>query len=215
MNKCRVQILSERSVAIPSSKTEHRAVFFILAFSLFSTNAFANVAATKILPAKAPHTVPSKNKTSTPAKPGEFVKSGAIIGGTSAGAVLSILRIQKLTLADATERLILTYGDKDGIPLKTAPGYFHLQMDAANSRLILDLSEVQKTAVDGSELAEIFASSRWVRTTDMTMDPQDHSSNITLQLRAPIEARALIEPGDGKRNQLVIDLRPIAQERTL
>ncbi len=145
-----------------------------------------------------------------PQKLGSYIAAGAIVGG-NAGKIFSLLRVQKMLLADGVERLILTYGDQDGIPLKTQPGYFHLSLDQAGQRLVLDLSQVLKTAIDQQDLIKELRGSHLVAKTDMSMDPQDGTTNITLFMRAPVETKAQIEATEDKQNQLVIDIRPVSK----
>ncbi len=144
-----------------------------------------------------------------PQKLGNYIAAGAIVGG-NAGKIFSLLRVQKMLLPDGVERLILTYGDQDGVPLKTQPGYFHLSLDQAGSRLVLDLSQVLKTAVDQQDLIKELRGSHLVAKTDMSMDPQDGTTNITLFMRTPVETRAQVELSEDKQNQLVIDIRPVS-----
>jgi hypothetical protein len=145
-----------------------------------------------------------------PQKLGNYIAAGAIVGG-NAGKIFSLLRVQKMLLAGGVERLILTYGDQDGVPLKTQPGYFHLSLDQAGERLVLDLSQVMKTAIDQQDLIKELRGSHLVAKTDMSMDPQDGTTNITLFMRTPVETRAQIEMAEDKQNQIVIDIRPVSK----
>ncbi len=145
-----------------------------------------------------------------PQKLGSYIAAGAIVGG-SAGKIFSLIRVQKMLLAGGVERLILTYGDQDGVPLKSQPGYFHLNLDQAGQRLVLDLSQVLKTAIDQQDLIKELKGSRLVSRTDMSMDPQDGTTNITLYMRAPVEMKAQIEATEERQNQLVIDMRPVSK----
>ena len=145
-----------------------------------------------------------------PQKLGSYIAAGAIVGG-NAGKIFSLLHVQKMLLAGGVERIILTYGDQDGVPLKTQPGYFHLSLDQAGERLVLDLSQVLKTAVDQQDLIKELRGSHLVAKTDMSMDPQDGTTNITLFMRSPVEARAQIEATEDKQNQLIIDIRPVSK----
>ncbi len=146
-----------------------------------------------------------------PQKLGTYIAAGSIIGG-SAGKLFSLLRVQRMALAGGVERLILTYGDQDGIPLKSQPGYFHLSLDQAGERLVLDLSQVLKTAVDQHDLIKELKGSRLVTKTDMSMDPQDGTTNITLFMKVPVETRAQVDTtSEDKQNQIVIDIRPVTK----
>ncbi len=146
-----------------------------------------------------------------PQKLGTYIAAGSIIGG-NAGKLFSLLRVQKMNLAGGVERLILTYGDQDGIPLKTQPGYFHLSLDQAGERLVLDLSQVLKTAVDQQDIIKELKGSKLVAKTDMSMDPQDGTTNITLFMKVPVETRAQVDTtAEDRQNQLVIDIRPVTK----
>ena len=146
-----------------------------------------------------------------PQKLGTYIAAGSIIGG-NAGKLFSLLRVQRMSLAGGVERLILTYGDQDGVPLKTQPGYFHLSLDQAGERLVLDLSQVLKTAVDQRDLIKELKGSHLVAKTDMSMDPQDGTTNITLFMKVPVEMKAQVDlTTEDKQNQLMIDIRPVAR----
>ena len=145
-----------------------------------------------------------------PQKLGSYIAAGSVVGG-NAGKIFSLLRVQKMLIAGGVERLILTYGDQDGVPLKTQPGYFHLSLDQAGQRLILDLSQVLKTAIDQQDLIKELKGSHLIAKTDMSMDPQDGTTNITLFMRAPVEMKAQIDTTEDKQNQIVIDIRPVSK----
>jgi hypothetical protein len=137
---------------------------------------------------------------------GKYVHSGVVVGGI-AGDGFSILRVQKLTAPDGAERLVILYGNGFGQPVKTDPGYFHINVDDKHGRVSIDLAQVQKTAVDDKELAKLFSGSKLVAATEITMDPIDLSTNILLNLKQPTDVRAAIDDYKGART-LVIDLRP-------
>lgn len=136
---------------------------------------------------------------------GKYVHSGVLVGG-KVGDAFSILRIQKSSAPDGAERIVILYGNGFGQPVKTEPGYFHIQVDEKRGRVAIDLAQVQKTAVDEKELAKLFSGSRLVASTEMTMDPIDLSTNILLNLKQPADVKAAIDEYKGART-LVIDLK--------
>lgn len=138
---------------------------------------------------------------------GKYVHSGVLVGGI-AGDAFSIIRIQKLNGADGAERLVILYGNSVGQPVKTQPGYFHINVDEKHGRVSIDLAQVQKTAVDDKQLAKLFSGSKLVAATEMTMDPIDLSTNILLNLKQKAEVRAAIDQYKGAR-ALVIDLKAV------
>ncbi len=137
---------------------------------------------------------------------GKYIRNGVVVGGI-AGDAFSILRVQKLLAADGGERLVILYGNGFGQPVKTDPGYFHVNVDEKRGRISIDLAQVQKTAVDDKQLAKLFSGSKLVAATEMTMDPIDLSTNILLNLRKPALVKAAIDDYKGART-LVIDIRP-------
>ena len=136
---------------------------------------------------------------------GKYIASGVVVGGV-AGDSFSILRIDKLVSKDGSERLAIVYGNGFGQPVKTDPGYFHINVAVRGARISIDLAQVQKTAVDARELARLFKDSKLVAATEMTMDPIDLSTNILLNLKRPAEVKAQIDNIKGART-LVIDMR--------
>ncbi len=138
---------------------------------------------------------------------GSYIRSGVVVGGY-AGEALSLLRMQKMLAPDGAERLVILYGDKNGNVVKSELGYFHISVDERNSRVSIDLAQVQRTAVDAKDLAKVFNNSRLVSTTEMTMDPLDLSTNISLTLQQPAEIKVNVETSQGTK-RLIIDMRPL------
>jgi hypothetical protein len=136
---------------------------------------------------------------------GTYVRSGAVVGG-SAGFAFSILRVERQAAPDGAERMVIVYGDAQGQPVRTQAAYFHVELDEKNSRISIDLAQIQKTAVDPKELARLFSDSPLVASTEMTMDPVDLSTSIVLNLKAPAEVKAGVNKLRGAKS-LVLDLK--------
>lgn len=132
------------------------------------------------------------------------IRAGAIAGG-QAEDEFSILGIKTVASGASNERLVISYGDRNGRPIKGEPGFFHVALDRHSKRIIIDLAQVSRTAIDSKDLSRILSSSRLIANSDMTMDPQDGSTNITLTLRAPVQMSVLSEAG--QQGRLVIDLQ--------
>ncbi|HVK62217.1 MAG TPA: hypothetical protein VM432_11730, partial [Bdellovibrionales bacterium] len=109
------------------------------------------------------------------------------------------------------ERITIAYGDFAGRPVKGQPGFFHAVIDRESKRVVIDLSQVSKTRIDAAALRKVFARSKFVSSTDMTMDPHDGSTNITLELKSPVVLLATTDPR--KNGQVVLELRPVAGVR--
>jgi hypothetical protein len=110
------------------------------------------------------------------------------------------------------ERLILLYGDRFGSPMKGDPGFFHVALDRDSRRVVIDLAQIRKTAVEPAKLARLLSASKIVASSDMTMDPYDGSTNITLNLKVPARLRAASIGGDQSR--VVIELQPLGNDLT-
>lgn len=160
--------------------------------------AFLFVAGLAISPAQA-----MQNK---PVKLGDYTSSGVITGGMS-GNGFSLLRATHLKGAGRVEKFAVVFGDRQGQVVRTSPGYFHIQVDDKNQRVSIDLAEMQMTTVGPEQLKRLFDDSKLVAGTEMTMDPIDDATNISLKLREPVEARAKIEDQNGAKI-LMIEMRP-------
>ncbi|MES2854407.1 MAG: hypothetical protein V4692_01025 [Bdellovibrionota bacterium] len=142
-------------------------------------------------------------------KPGKLsapLKEGAVVGG-QADREFSLLNVVSKTIAKG-ERITLTYGDVVGKPVSGEPGFFHAVLDRGSKRIVIDLAQVGKTRVDAETLRKTFASSRFVSSTDITMDPHDGSTNITLNLKSPVTFLAGTDVRKG--SQIVFELREVS-----
>jgi hypothetical protein len=140
-------------------------------------------------------------------KPGRMTSpllGGALFGG-QAGEEFSIIAINENKIRDGVERVIISYGDRSGRPLRGTPGYFHVAVDRDGKRLAIDLAQVSRTAIDQKDLAKILSKSQLISSSDMTMDPQDGSTNITLNLRQSAQVSMTAE-ADGQ-GRIVLELR--------
>ena len=140
-------------------------------------------------------------------KPGRMTSpllGGALFGG-QAGEEFSIIAINENKIRDGVERVIISYGDRAGRPLLGTPGYFHVAIDRDGKRLAIDLAQVSRTAVDQKDLAKILSKSQLISSSDMTMDPQDGSTNITLNLRQSAQVSVTAEAD--AQGRIVLELR--------
>jgi len=118
------------------------------------------------------------------------LQSGEMIGGLAADE-FSLLGIsdEGSMVANQGERFVLAYGDRFGKPQQGEPGYFHVSLDREARRIVIDLAQVHSTAVDPEKLASIVAQSKLIASSEMTMDPADGSTNITLLLKRPVKLK--------------------------
>jgi len=145
-----------------------------------------------------------------PGKTSWPMQTGVVVGGQS-GAEFSLLGVQTESLNQAGERIALSYGDRYGNSLKNEPGFYHVSLDRNARRLVIDLAQVSKTTVDPMKLARIMAASQFVSSSEMTMDPSDGSTNITLVLKEPVRFKITVESSGSAR--VLIDLERVVQAR--
>lgn len=137
-----------------------------------------------------------------------FIKQGSFSGGVAKAEVdapLSILKFETRVSKTGSEKLSLTLGDKDGSIL-TEPGFFHVALDESGTRLVLDFAQVQQTSIDQSDLKAAFKNSPFVKSAEITMDPVDKSTNITLRTKKPVMAQAATNSTSG---QVIIELQEV------
>lgn len=147
-------------------------------------------------------------------KPGQVspaIGAGAIAGGRAADE-FSLLSVVRTPLKGGGEKLVITYGDRFGKPVKGEPGFFHVALDRDSRRVVIDLAQVSRTAVDPVDLGKILSSSKFVSGSDMTMDPHDGSTNITLSLKSPVTIKVAAMAGETGR--LAIEMRESGAERS-
>lgn len=137
----------------------------------------------------------------------QYMSNGVVFGGES-GAAFSLLNIRRdFSVGLQTERLIFDFGDKDGKPLMGRVGFFHVAIDAQKKRIIIDLDQVQKSKLDQQKLLEIIKKSPFIKSAHMTFDPQDLSTNLTLNMKGPIEVEVFEMPSQKQASRLVLDLK--------
>ena len=142
----------------------------------------------------------------TPGRVSPPIEVGTTIGG-QARDEFSLLAIRNEP-SEKGERLVLSYGDRFGKPLKGEPGYFHVAIDHGAKRLVIDLAQMQMTAVGPQDLSKILANSKLVATSEMSMDPIDSSTNITLHYKVPVKVKVGAAAEDAAK--ISIEVTPIS-----
>ncbi len=130
------------------------------------------------------------------------------MGGSLGSGEVSLLALdRKFNPKQKTERIFLSFGDGKGYPRSTL-GYYHIAVESDPPRIVLDLSRMQKTAVSELAIREIFKGSAFIESTVLTMDPEDHSTNLTLRLSQAVEVASVERRSPRGGAQLVLALRP-------
>lgn len=135
------------------------------------------------------------------------VESGVLVGGQS-GVEFSLIGVRSETAPEILgERIIFDYGNRQGAPQNGEPGFFHVAIDQNAKRAVIDLAQIRSTTVDPQKLKQILGASKLVSESDMTMDPIDGTTNITLNFSRPVRLRVGSRNGD--RARLEIEVQPI------
>ncbi len=143
-------------------------------------------------------------------KPGSIAKAArtGFFAGGEATHELSLIDATTSKAADGSESLAFFYGNDRGQPLRGLPGFFQIVLDRDGKRVAIDLAQVSRTAVDPAALRKKLKSSKLVSALDMTMDPTDSSTNITLSFKEPIEL-AVEASGEKSPSRIAITLKPL------
>lgn len=150
----------------------------------------------------------------------KYYDSGVFVGGR-VGPKAALASVRRVTLSPhkfgKSERILIQLGDehtrirdtRTDLRKNSFSTYFHMHLDSATRRLVIDLSRVQKTRVDEIDLDRIFRSSRFVKAVTLTMDPKDQSTNMTFDLKLPVQVRfRILESSSSQANcRIVMDLR--------
>lgn len=147
----------------------------------------------------------------TPGKINSPIENGNTIGGR-AGEEFSLLGIRAETIAGRDgERFVISYGDVSGKPFKGEPGFFQVELDRDARRIVIDMAQMSRTAIAPNQLAKVLGTSKYVASTEMTMDPHDGSTNITLALKTPVKMS--VNSVKGAQGRIVIEVQPLAVNR--
>lgn len=134
------------------------------------------------------------------------LRLNTIANGGQAQDEFSLLSVvDSVGTGGSTERLVLNYGDRFGKVWKGEPGFFQVALEKTGRRIVIDLSQVTRTGIEPSQLRAALAKSKFVATTDMTMDPQDHTTNLTLNLRSAVDVH--LSTLKGSKSQVILDLK--------
>ena len=135
-----------------------------------------------------------------------FVSKGVFIGGKEMGAAsllnVSIMKSRK----SEKERVIIDLGDSDGNQLTKDVSYFHAVVESTPPRLVVNLANVQKTALREEEVKAGFVGSAAIEKVSLTMDPIDHSTTLILDFKNAKSVSAFTRPNAPGR--IFIEIRP-------
>lgn len=145
------------------------------------------------------------NKTKT--APSKILEgTGSMIGGV-AGTGFSLLDLRKSQdMKHKAERIVFDIGDLRGRKQKGLPGYYHVQMLQNPSRLVIDFSQMPASKINAQEIQKRLASSMFIKSTELALDPIDQSLNLVLFLKNKPKAKVFQVAGQKSTSKVVVDL---------
>lgn len=152
-------------------------------------------------------------KRSMPKKVNSYLSEGVVIGGI-AGTGFTLREVRrKFGAKSKMERVVLDLGDENGEPIKGSPAYYHVEVDQKKSRVIMDLSQVQRSKMTEKQLRNVFMGSPYLALDSITYDPEDGATNLTLRMKRPIKVE-IFSPNDAKKNgRIILDVSPVEMDR--
>lgn len=144
-------------------------------------------------------------------KKNTYVTDGVFTGGKASPGGVSLLNVHRAFSKNSKiERVTFDLGDKNLKPLGMGMGYFQASLDPRTNRLELDIPQFNMTRVSEPQLRALFKKSEYIKTADMTLDPEDKSATIVLQLKQPMKLEVFQSLKDKTPARIVMDLAPAA-----
>jgi len=160
----------------------------------------------------APASTPFKRALTV--KTNNYLLDGVVTGGRAGGG-FSLLNVRRSYSKKAQlERVILETGDRLSRPAGLNMGYFQASLDAKEKRIVVNLAQLNMSLVNEAQIKRIFARSPDVASVEFTVDPEDRSGTMVLNLKHPVKMEVFEVLKQKNPGRVVIDLKP-ESKRTL
>jgi len=106
------------------------------------------------------------------------------------------------------ERVVVDLGDEKGRSLLSPAPYFHVEVDPRNSRVVIDLSQVQGSRLSEENLKKVFSGSPYVSLMDIGYDPEDRATHLTLKMKRPLMVEIFSPEGKNEPGRIIMDFVP-------
>lgn len=147
-------------------------------------------------------------KQSGLAKKNAYLNDGVFVGGRARGGT-SLLGVRKAFSAKAElERVIVDLGDRDAKPSGKDISYFQVSLDSGKNRIVMDLAQLKLSKVTENQLKQIFANSPYVKSVELTLDPEDKAATMVLNLKRPVKLEVFQILAKNKPSRVVMDMVP-------
>jgi hypothetical protein len=132
---------------------------------------------------------------------------GAIQGGL-AGAGFSILEFKsQVAKSKKLERLTIAMGDSQFQPYQGAPGYYHIENAKNSNRVVMNFMQTINSKFDEKSLRSALKNSPFVKSSQITFDPQTQTLSLILELKKQAGLRVTSVNGNQRQTaHLKIDL---------
>jgi hypothetical protein len=140
-------------------------------------------------------------------KQDKYVSDGVLVGGRDHG-LLTLFNVRH-SITPKFERLVFDLGDRTKDGGVERPGFFHVSIQYALKRIIIDLENVSESAVTSEQIATLFKKSNTFSKVSMVSDSLHKNLTIELPLKkkSEVEVFELVTPG--KPGRIVMDTRPL------
>ncbi len=145
-------------------------------------------------------------KQAASGKKNAYLNDGVFVGGKARGGS-SLLGVRKAFSAKVgLERVIVDLGDKEAKPSGKAISFYQVALDSSKNRIVLDLAQLQLSKVSETQLKQIFAKSEYVKSVELTLDPEDKAATMVLNLKRPVRMEVFQLLTKDKPSRVVMDL---------
>ena len=133
--------------------------------------------------------------------------AGSLKGG-QAGTGFSLLNVEsQVSKSKKVERIKIFVGNT-AMQKKQGPvGYFNIQNDPQNKRLMIDFAQTLNSQFEESTLRKVLSQSPFIKSSEIFFEPQTQTMSLILNVQKPVAVRARTLNGNGKSTaQLVLDI---------
>lgn len=142
-------------------------------------------------------------------KQNKYMKDGVVVGG-QAGRGASLLNVRRaFSPKIGLERVIVDMGDEQGNATSSENmGYFQVALESKRNRILVDLAQLRISKLSEPQIKSIFKKSPYVKTASLTLDPEDNTGTLLLELSRPVRLEVFNLSATKKTPRIVLDILP-------